>query len=282
MEDIGIKIGIVIMGFLFLSIAFGLSVFRINTGQGAIITHLNGKKDATTQEGWHFVIPLFENYVKYPIVNDYEYFPSEQTLQGAGGENVGVSGVEINAKDDTVVDVSAITFFDRTDLFQWGVKNVDPDTQFDRALSGIIRDVIQQSETIDILHNREKIGKIIFDKMKSSEIEKQFGVKITKFQLQHTSYIDEVVKANAHKQALNLEAEGRLDASRKDAESIKIRADAEKYKADLMNEYSSSVLQYMATIEEYNTMKSRTGDVVWVIPTGLQPSFIPTSTSGAT
>jgi regulator of protease activity HflC (stomatin/prohibitin superfamily) len=100
--------------------------------------------------------------------------------------------------------------------------------------------------------------------------------------LQHTSYIDEVVKANAHKQALNLEAEGRLDASRKDAESIKIRADAEKYKADLMNGYSSSVLEYMATIEEYNTMKSRTGDVVWVIPTGLQPSFIPTSTSGAT
>ena len=252
MENLEIKIGgIVIAGFLIFLIIFGwLSVFRINTGQGAIVTHLNGKKDATTKEGWHFIIPLFESYVKYPIVNDYEYFPSQQTLQGAGGENVGVSGVEINAKDDTVVDVSAITFFDRTDLFQWGVKNVDPDTQFDRALSGIIRDIIQQSETIDILHNREKLEKIIFDKMKSSEIEKQFGVKITKFQLQHTSYRDEVVKANAHKQALNLEAEGRLDASRKDAESIKIRADAEKYKADLMTGHSSSVLEYMATIEE--------------------------------
>lgn len=245
------------------------SIFRIDQGQGAIITHIGGDKQAVISVGWHFLIPFFESYKKYPIVNDYLYFPSDLTLNGAGGSGVGVSGVEINAIDDTVVDVSAITYFDRVDLVQWGVKNVDPDTQFDRAVSGIIRNVIQTSSASDILHNRDAVAGKIFDMLNSSGIELQYGVRITGFSLQHTSYIDEVVKANAHKQALNLEAEGRLDASKKDAESIKITADAEAYKANLLNSFSPTVLQYMQNIELYTVLKGRTGDVTWVIPAGM-------------
>lgn len=254
---------------IFGGIVMLMSIFRIDQGQGAIVTHIGGNKETITAVGWHFLIPIFEGYRKYPVVNDYLYFPSSLTLNGAGGENVGVSGVEINANDDTVVDVSAITYFDRVDLVQWGVNNVDPDTQFDRAVSGIIRNVIQTSSASDILHSRDAVAKKIFDMLKSSGIEAQYGVKITDFSLQHTSYIDEVVKANAHKQALNLEAEGRLDASRKDAEAIKITADAEAYKANLLNTFGENVLQYMQNIELYTALKSRSGDLVWVVPAGM-------------
>lgn len=250
-------------------IAVGVSVFRIDQGQGAIITHIGGNKEAITSIGWHFLIPFFEGYRKYPVVNDYLYFPSTMTLQGAGGEDVGVSGVEINANDDTVVDVSAVTYFNRVDLVQWGVKNVDPDTQFDRAVSGIIRNVVQTSSAKDILHNRDAVASEIFDRLKSSGIESQFGVTITLFILEHTSYIDKVVQANGDKQALNLLAEGRLDASKKDAEAIRITADAEAYKANLLNTYSPTVLQYMQNIELYTVLKSRTGDLTWVVPAGM-------------
>ena len=275
----------VMLGFLVLVI-LGMflfsAIFRINTGQGAIVTHIGGNKDATTRVGWHFVIPFFESYKKYPVVNDYIYFPTGLTKTGGGGEGIGVSGVEINAKDDTVVDVSAITFFDRTDLFQWGVKNVDPDVQFDRAVSGIIRDIIQTSSASDILHDRPKVEQEIYTKLKSSNIETQYGVAITKFQIQHSSYIDEVVKVNAHKQALGLEAEGRLDASRKDAEAIKIKADAENYKANLLSKYSEASLSYMAQIELFNTLRSRATDVVWVDPSGMStdPVFNPQVKTG--
>lgn len=273
-ENMIATLGVIVVGCL---IVLPFGTFRINTGEGMIITHLGGNKDAMTDVGWHFVIPVLEGYQRYPIVNDYIYFPSEATAKGAGGEEVGVSGVEINAKDDTVVDVSAITYFDRTDLYQWGVKNVDPDTQFERAVSGIIRNVIQTSDAIDILHNREAVAAEIFAKIQSSGVEKQYGVRITGFTLQHSSYIDEVVKANAHKQALSLEAEGRLNAAQMDAQAIRIRADAGAYQADLLKSYPESVLSYMANIELYSTMKSRTGDVVWITPTGVpaNPTFIP-------
>lgn len=268
-QIIGAVLTIVIIVAVIIGLGVLFSVFRIDQGQGAIITHIGGNKEAVVSVGWHFLLPFLESYKKYPVVNDYLYFPSDLTLNGAGGAGVGVSGVEINAIDDTVVDVSAITYFDRTDLVQWGVNNVDPETQFDRAVSGIIRNVIQTSSAEDILHSRDAVAKKIFDTIKASGIEAQYGVRITSFSLQHTSYIDEVVKANAHKQALNLEAEGRLDASKKDADAIKITADAEAYKAKLLDAYSPTVLQYMQNIELYTVLKGRAGDVTWVIPAGM-------------
>ena len=266
-----------IVGLIFLAVValtLNGAFYRLDTGYGAIVTHIGGNKDSVTGVGWHFLIPFFEHRSIYPVVNDYIYFPSETTLQGAGSEASGVSGVEINAKDDTVVDVSAITYFDRIDLFQWGVKNVDPDIQFDRAVSGIIRDVIQTSSAEDILHSRNSVETEIFNRIQKSNIEAQYGVEITKFQFQHTSYIDAVVKANGEKQRLALEAQGRLEASRLDAEALKINADAEAYKANALKSYDPSVLQYMASIQEYNTIKSRTGDVVWIIPSGT--NIVPT------
>lgn len=279
--SIGMKAILVLVVVIAVVFVMLLGIFRIDTGKGAIITHLGGNRDATTAVGWHWIIPGFESYNIYPVVNDYIYFPSTTTSINAGGVASGVSGVEINAKDDTVVDVSAITYFDRTDLYQWGVKNVDPDTQFDRAVAGIIRDVIQTSDAKDILHARDSVAVEIFNKLKSSGIESQYGVSITKFQIQHSSYIDEVVQANAHKQALGLEAEGRLDAATKDAEAIKIKATAEAFNAELLKQYSPAVLQFMQNMELYNTMRSRTGDTVWVVPAGMStnPVFTPTSTN---
>src|SRR4030042_3785058 len=85
-------------------IVLSLGLFRINTGQGAVVTHIGGTKDATTRVGWHFIIPLLESYKKYPVVNDYVYFPQDTTKDEGGSIEAGVSGAEINAKDDTVVD----------------------------------------------------------------------------------------------------------------------------------------------------------------------------------
>lgn len=254
--------------------------YRINTGEGAVVTHFGGVRTAETDVGWKHRWWILEWVDIYPTVNDYIYFPGAQTLEGGRGEERGVAGVEINAKDDVVVDVSAMTQFNRNDLVQWGVLNTRPQEMFQKAIDGVIRDVIQTHDSDVILHERDTISEMIFERIRESNIEEQYGVEVVSFQIQHSTYIDEVVKANAHKQALSLEAAGRLAAAIKDAEAIKIKADAESYKGNVLKGFSPEVLEYMANIELYNTLESaeRTGDVVWVIQggvSGMSPAFIP-------
>ncbi len=52
-------------------------VYRINTGEGAILTEVSGQKVPITDVGWHSRFPLLTSLDSYSVVNNRIYFPSD-------------------------------------------------------------------------------------------------------------------------------------------------------------------------------------------------------------
>lgn len=240
-------------------------IYQVKTGEGYILTEKSGNRVSVTKEGWYYRYPLvtgLEGPIK--LFNQSIYFDGKEEPH------------ETIAQGDYVLNASGVTFIEIVNLYQFAVLNVNSKKMLQNKLDSIIGYHLRRAEPDALLHSSDAIAMTIEGILKSSTIEKDFGVKIKSFNLLKTALIDKVVQANAEKQGILAKAEGRLEETRKDITAINemVQARANEYKT-LENEFKPqtpeekvAILNYITLLRKYQTMDKRAGDNTWITSEG--------------
>lgn len=246
------------------------TIYRIDTGQGAILTKYNGEKTPINEVGIHTKMPILSNVNKYSIVNNNIYFPEEYLALEAvfkGDSQAGAIGFDIKTTDDKVVDTGAVMAFEITDLMQFGVKNTNPQTQLQKAYDAAVFNYLQSQTSEKITTDITEVNLELLNELRNSNIEKQFGIKINSVSLLRPTFTKVALDALAEKQAIQARSEGELNAAKNKAEAIEILATAQKKQADILKNVPIEQLDFNAKLALYDTLKGNQ-NTIWVIPTG--------------
>ncbi len=266
-----IIIAIIIIG----SIGWFMGSYRIDTGEGAILTEFSGNKVPITDVGWKFRTPLMTDLQKHSIVNNNIYFPSnylELESKFEGDSQAGAIGFDIKTTDDKVVDTGAVMSYEIVDLVQFGVMNTHPIEQLQKAFDSVTFNYLQAQSSEKITNQIQIVNEEGLKQLKESSIEKQFGIKINSFSLLRPTFTKIALDALAEKQAIQAKSEGELNAAKNRAEAIETIARAQKNQADILKNVPQEQLDFNAKLALYDTLKGQQ-NVIWVIPSG-QPVVI--------
>lgn len=252
-----------------------LGSYRIDTGQGAILTEVNGNKIPITDVGWHTRTPLLTDLDKYSVVNNNIYFPQdyiELESKFQGDKQAGAIGFDIKTTDDKVIDTGAVMSFEIVDLIQFGVRNTNPQEQLQKAYDAVVFNYLQSQPSEKITSEIASVNIELLQKIRESNIEEQFGIKINSVSLLRPTFTKIALDALAEKQAIQAKSEGELNAAKNRAEAIETIARAQKSQADILKNVPQEQLDFNAKLALYDTLKGQQ-NVVWVIPSG-QPVVI--------
>lgn len=268
-----LKAVVVILVLIFF--AWLIGQYKIEKGEGVVLTKVNGDKVAITVFGWYWRIPGLEDYDKYSIVNNRLYFPSdlielEQKFQG--DKQTGSIGYDIKTSDNKIVDTGGMVQFTVVDLVQFGVMNTNPIEQLQKTVDGEFFKILQsKNQNSDMIINDQGMTEdAILKGLQTSGIQEQYGVKFTKVQLIRPTYTKDALDALSTKQAMISVAEGELAAAEKKANATRTIADAEDYKANKLQGYPAWVLNYNSQIELWKVLndKERKDAIIYVIQPG--------------
>lgn len=251
-------------------------VYRINTGEGAILTTVNGVKIPIKEVGWHWRAPLFTDLVKDRVVNKNIYFPSdyldlEQKFQG--DQQAGAIGFDIKTTDDKVVDTGAVMSFSITDLFQYGVMNAYPQEQLQKAFDATVFNYLQDQSSDKITSHISEVNVEMLVAMKLSNMEEQFGITINDVSLLRPTFTKIALEKLAEKQGIQAVAEGKLNAARSEAEAIETIANAMKAQSNILANIPQNQLDFNARMALYSNLKGQP-NVVWVIDTNREVPIV--------
>lgn len=279
MKGKGISLGDILKAIVvivvFVAFVWLIGQYKIEKGEGVVLTKINGDKVAIIEHGWYWRLPGLESYDKYSIVNNALYFPEDLVaLEQAfkGDKQTGSIGYDIKTSDNKVVDTGGMVQFVVVDLIQFGVMNTRPIEQLQKTVNGEFFKILQSKEqTSDIIINDQGISEDkILRGLQTSGIQEQYGVKFTRIQLIRPTFTKIALDALATKQAMISTAEGELAASEKKASATRTIADAENYKANMLKNYPAWVLNYNSQIELWKVLsdKERKDATVYVIQPG--------------
>lgn len=273
--ELGVIVGVVLFTLAIIVILALLGSYRIDTGQGAILTGTNGNKIPIVDVGWHSRTPILTDLEKYSVVNNNIYFPAdylELESTFTGDKQTGSIGIDIKTTDDKVIDTGAVMSFEIVDLIQFGVKNTNPQEQLQKAYDAIIFNYLQSQASEKITTEITAVNEELFQKLKGSNIEKQYGIKINSVSLLRPTFTKIALDALAEKQAIQAKSEGELNAAKNRASAIELIAQAQKNQAEILKNVPQEQLDFNAKLALYDTLKGQ-DNVVWVIPSG-QPVVI--------
>lgn len=267
-------LGAIVMFVLFV-LVIGLiiifsGVYRIDTGKGAILTNTDGTKVAVTQVGWHIRMPFLTDVEIGSIVNKNIYFPEDYLQLESkfqGDKQAGAIGFDIKTTDDKVVDTGAVMSYEIVDLFQFGVKNTNPMQQLQKAFDAVVFNYLQSQSSDNITSHITIVNTELLQKLRESNIEKQYGIKINTVSLLRPTFTKIALDALAEKQAIQAKSEGELNAAKNRADAIETIAKAQKEQADILKNVPQEQLDFNAKLALYDTLKGQQ-NVVWVIPAG--------------
>jgi len=266
-----IVIVIVILVSLFiLMIATLLGSYRIDTGQGAIVTEVSGNKHAEINVGWHTRTPFLTDVEKYSIVKNNLYFPAdylELENKFQGDTQAGAIGFDIKTTDDNVVDTGALMTFEITDLIQFGVKNTRPVEQLQKSFDATVFNYLQSQSSERITTQIMAVNKELLVQLKDSGMEEQYGIKIDSVSLLRPTFTKIALDALAEKKAIQTRSEGELIAAKNRAEAIETIAKAQKKQSEILKDVPQEQLDFNAKLTLYDTLKENK-NVIWVIPSG--------------
>lgn len=259
---------LVIAFLLFTTVMVG--VYRLNTGEGAIITQVNGEKVPVTEVGWGVRVPFFTSMDTYSTVNRNIYFPSDYIQleeKFTSDAQSGAVGFDIKTTDDKVVDVGAVMEYQIIDLVQYGVMNRNPEQQLQKAFDAAVFNHLQSLPSEKIINQIETVNVELAEKVHASGIEEKFGIKVSTVSLLRPTYTKKALDAMSEKQAIQAVAEGKLNAANSEAQAIEIVANAMKKQSDILANIPENQLDFNAKMTLYNNLKGQP-NVVWVIPAG--------------
>jgi len=223
----------VLILFLFIFAAAGIKIVR--PYEKGLVERL-GKYQRMIDSGLHFIIPLYERLIRVDM--------REQVID--------VPPQEVITKDNVVVTVDAVIYFEVTDP----VKVVYNVANFEIAALKLaqtnLRNIIGDLELDETLTSREKINtelRRILD-----DATDKWGVRITRVEIQKidpprdiTEAMSKQMKAEREKRAMILEAEGIR-------QSKILKAEGEKQAAILEAEGKAQAIKRVADAEKYKEM----------------------------
>ncbi len=257
-----------VLVFLFIVSVGGGGIYRLDTGQGAILTGADGVKEPITKVGWGTKIPFLTNLDVKSVVNRNIYFPSDYVKLESdfkGDAQTGAIGIDIKTTDDKVVDTGAVMTYSIVDLMQYGVANQYPEEQLQKAFDAVVYNHLQTLDSTTITSKISEVNAELLTKVHASTMEKQYGIVVTSVQLLRPTFTKEALKGLSEKQAIQAIAEGKLNAARSEAEAIETIAKATKNQADMLAGISDAKLAYTAKMTLYSNLKGQP-NIIWVIP----------------
>jgi len=265
----------VILVLLLSSMILG-GIYRINTGEGAILTGASGVKEPITKVGWGLKVPVFSSIEIKTVVNRNIYFPSDYVALEANFKSdsqTGAIGIDIKTTDDKVVDTGAVMTYSITDLYQYGVMNAYPEEQLQKAFDAAVFNHLQTLDSNKITSEISTVNAELLTKIKASNLEQQYGIVVTSVQLLRPTFTKEALSGLSQKQAIQAIAEGKLNAAKSEALAIETIAMATKNQADTLAGISDERLAYTAKMTLYNNLKGQT-NVIWVIPDNVNLNLV--------
>lgn len=271
-----VKIGAAVLLILVLGAFLWLfGTYRVEQGQGGILTNSDGSKTAINEYGWKYRTPFLTGFETHSLVNNNIYFPAdllelEQKFQS--DNQAGAIGIDVKTLDDKVIDTGAVMSFEIVDLIQFGVKNTRPYEQLQKAFDGVTFDYLQSQTAEKLTAEITKSNAEALAALKASGIEKQFGIRINSFSLIRPTFTKKALDGLAEKQSIQAISEGKLNAARNEALGIEAIANAMKNQSDILKNIPPEQMQFNAKMALYGNLKGQS-NVIWVVPEG-QPLTI--------
>lgn len=201
----------------------------------------------------------------------------EQKFQG--DKQTGSIGYDIKTSDNKVVDTGGMVQFTVVDLIQLGVMNTNPMEQLQKTIDGEFFKILQSrdQDSDKVINDQGLAEDAILKGLQTSGIQEQYGVNFTKVQLIRPTFTKEALDALAQKQATISVSEGEFSAAANKANATRTIADAENYKANLLKDYPSWVLDYSSQIELWKVLgdRERKDATVYVIQPGSSEGSSP-------
>jgi regulator of protease activity HflC (stomatin/prohibitin superfamily) len=224
MGDFAILVALIMLAvFLFIIALTGLRI--VNPHEKGVIERL-GRYHHTAQPGLNFLMPILDSMRKVDM--------REQVVD--------VQPQEVITKDNVVVTVDAIIYYEATDPVKLTYNVADFYGAATKLAQTNLRNVVGETELDEALTSRDMINAKLREVL--DDATDKWGVRIVRVEIKRidppvdvTQAMHRQMKAEREKRAQILEAEGqrqsRVLEAEGEAESVRLVADAERYKREV-------------------------------------------------
>jgi regulator of protease activity HflC (stomatin/prohibitin superfamily) len=245
MSLIGVSITAVVI-FIFLLILAAAGVKIVRPYQRGLVERL-GKFKKELDSGLHLIIPFFDRMIKVDMREHVIDVPPQEVI----------------TKDNVVVAVDAIIYYEVSDAFKvvYNVKNFE--SAAIKLAQTNLRNVIGELELDQTLTSRERVNAKLRDVL--DEATDKWGVRITRVELKKidppkdiTDAMSQQMKAERTKRAAILEAEGIK-------QSKILEAEGQKKSAILKAEGQAAAIEKMADAQKYKLQIEAEGQALAIM-----------------
>lgn len=240
--------------------------YIVHTNEQIVLTKMTGTKLIKEDVG-----------IKYSFLGTTESFfmgkqnlefPTFQDLRNADLSEL-YGEAEMVSLDDKVIRFSAVLYYQINDLNKFAIQSQETEEKLFYYLNSEITNQISNTLYKDAIENRKQLELDI----KNSFIgfEDTYGIKILDFNFMRITDSAITINAKVNAEVKKIEAEALINSTKSKVEAERIKVIAEKEKADMLEESSQKVLNYLLEMEKYSTIKERDGDVIWIIPDSNTP-----------
>ncbi|MCC6454253.1 MAG: SPFH/Band 7/PHB domain protein [Caldilineaceae bacterium] len=224
MGDFAVLVALIMLAvFLFIIALTGLRI--VNPHEKGVIERL-GRYHHTAQPGLNFLMPILDSMRKVDM--------REQVVD--------VQPQEVITKDNVVVTVDAIIYYEATDPVKLTYNVADFYGAATKLAQTNLRNVVGETELDEALTSRDMINAKLREVL--DDATDKWGVRIVRVEIKRidppvdvTQAMHRQMKAEREKRAQILEAEGqrqsRVLEAEGEAESVRLVADAERYKREV-------------------------------------------------
>ena len=223
--EVFLVVGILILILMFVLVIAAHSICIVSPYVKGVVERL-GRYSFTAQPGLHIIIPFIDTMRKVDM--------REQVVD--------VQPQEVITKDNVVVTVDAIIYYEATDPVKLTYNVADFYSAATKLAQTNLRNVVGETELDQALTSREMINA----KLRSvlDDATDKWGVRVVRVEIKRidppvdvTAAMHRQMKAEREKRAQILDAEGtrqaRILGAEGEAEAVKLVADAERYKLEV-------------------------------------------------
>lgn len=206
-----------------------------------------GKYSRTAESGLQFIIPFFERMKKFDVREKVIDVPPQEVI----------------TKDNVVVAVDAIIYYEITDVYMvlYNINNFEVAAV--KLAQTNLRNVIGEMELDESLTSRERINTRLREVL--DDATDKWGVKVTRVELKKIDPPNDIMEAMSRQ----MKAERTKRAAILEADGIKqaqiLRAEGERQSRILEAEGQSESMKLVADAEKYKLIAEATGQAEAIV-----------------
>jgi len=219
--------------------------FRIVNENQRGVRLIFGKFDKVLEPGIRLSIPIIHQFDKVDIRDQMSIIPQQQLI----------------SKDNVSLTVDASVQYRVSDVYKAYFKVEDYEDNVIERCKMQIRDVLSSMEVNEILHNKSEINNKFMDKI--GDIKDDWGITISRIQLQDISFDESVKRSMAMKAEADRNAEAKIINARADTETAKQYAEAAKIYAE------NPITMRLREFQLWSGIANKPNNTFFVIPSNL-------------